>query len=65
MPTTTITIPPDVASRLKDVSRFTGLPPRQAAGMLLTLVLGRVESVHHELKITAPGTPEEVTYDRA
>ncbi len=37
----TVPLPPDVADRLKEVSRITGLPPRDTASMLLALVLGR------------------------
>jgi len=41
MPSTTITLPPDVAARLKELARLTGLPPREVGGLLLTLLLGR------------------------
>jgi hypothetical protein len=41
MPGAVIDLPEDVADRLREVSRVVGLPPRQAASMLLALVLGR------------------------
>jgi predicted transcriptional regulator len=36
---TTVTLPADVAARLQRLARACGLPPRDAARMLLTLAL--------------------------
>ncbi|MBI4498110.1 MAG: hypothetical protein HY689_09455 [Chloroflexi bacterium] len=39
MPVATVWMPPDVAARLDSIARLTGLPRREAASLLLTLLL--------------------------